>query len=227
MPTLRAEVRDLHGRAPVLVLTAILSLALFGAAAIGLLVDPRELLGAARGEQSHSNIDTPFDCAIFAALGIAIVWLLPIVLLVQHVRSPARDRALAMAFRIGLALNIIGSAAGWMTVQPQPAQLTAIAQGTHPLRVGAHTVGASDGGRGMPLTNWSRTNGDLRIPHFIGLHALQLLPLLVLLIRAARRHQRDDATERGLLRLAGGACVVVFVVALRQAVAGHPLLSPF
>jgi len=282
MPTLRAEVRDLHGRAPVLVLTAILSLALFGAAAIGLLVDQRELLGAplwlkpakfglsgavylgalawmvrdlpasrvtriatamigwllvgetllvcmqaARGMQSHFNIDTPLDSAIFAAMGmgISIVWLLSMVLLIQHLRSPARDRAMAMAFRIGLALNIIGSAVGWMMVQPQPGQLTAITQGTHPFRVGAHTVGASDGSRGMPLTNWSRTNGDLRIPHFIGLHALQLLPLIVVLIRAARR-RRDDATERRLLTLAAGACVALFVVALRQAVAGQPSFPP-
>jgi len=282
MPTIGAEIRDLHGRAPALVLTAILSLALFGSAAIGLLVDPRELLGAplwlkpvkfglsgaaylgalawmvrdlpasrvtriasatigwllvaetllvcmqaARGVQSHFNIDTPFDGAIFATMGIGIatVWLLSMLLLVQHVRNPARDRAMAMAFRIGLVLNITGSAVGWMMVQPQPAQITAITQGTHPFRVGAHTVGASDGGSGMPFTNWSRTNGDLRIPHFIGLHALQLLPLIVLLIRAAR-HQRDDAAERRLLTLAGGVCVALFVVALQQAVAGHPLFPP-
>ena len=282
MSTLRDALRDLQARTPVLVLTTILCLALFGAAAIGLLIDPRELVGApiwlkpakfglsgavylgalawmvrdlpasrvtriasamigwllvgetclvfiqaARGVQSHFNIDTALDGAIFATMGIGIsvVWVLSMVLLVQHVRTPAHDRAMAMAFRIGLALNITGSAVGWMMVQPQPAQITAITQGTHPFRVGSHTVGAADGGVGMPVTNWSRSNGDLRIPHFIGLHALQLLPLVVLLIRAVRR-QRDDAIERSLLALAAGGCASAFFVALQQAVAGQPLLPP-
>ncbi|ULQ54106.1 hypothetical protein [Flavihumibacter fluvii] len=51
-------------------------------------------------------------------------------------------------------------------------------EGFYMVVINQHTIGAPDGQPGFPLTNWSRQNGDLRIPHFFGLHTLQLFPLL-------------------------------------------------
>ena len=180
---------------------------------------------AARGTSSHFNIDTPLDTAIFSSMGvgIAVVWLSSAVILWLHLRTPGGDRAMALAFRLGLTLNILGAGVGWTMTRPFPGQIEAISRGVHPFVAGAHTVGAADGGAGLPITRWSTDHGDLRIAHFVGMHALQLLPLLLLGIRLVRQ-AADDDFERAALIVATAAYLAAFVALLLQALNGHPLV---
>ena len=182
---------------------------------------------AARGTTSHFNADSALNAAIFASMGIGIatVWVMSMVLLRLYWKTPAADRSMATAMRLGLALNIVGAGVGWTMTQPRPEQLAAIKHGVRPFIAGQHTVGAPDGGAGMPLTRWSRDHGDLRVPHFLGMHALQLLPLLLLGLRRVRT-TRDDGAELLVILFAATLCAAIFIAALLQALAGHPFIPP-
>ena len=74
----------------------------------------------------------------------------------------------------------------------------------------------------MPLTGWSTVGGDLRIGHFVGLHALQALPLLGMLLG----RWFDTGTRARLLLIAGAAYGVLVVLLTWQALRGQPLLRP-
>jgi len=42
----------------------------------------------------------------------------------------------------------------------------------------SHTVGAMNDNSNWFIIGWSKTVGDLRVAHFIGMHALQVLPIV-------------------------------------------------
>ena len=88
----------------------------------------------------------------------------------------------------------------------------------------AHTVGAPDGGPGLPFVNWSTRSGDLRVAHFLAFHALQLLPLAGFALSRFKPHwpPRRQVACVLALALAYTACVSL---AFWQALAGRPLLS--
>jgi hypothetical protein len=120
-------------------------------------------LQSARGVPSHFNVTTPLNAAMFAAMGIMIginTALLIWVCLLFFVDHPHLPLAYLWGIRFGLLLFLLASFEGVFMVM-----------------YGSHTVGAPDGGAGLPFVNWSREHGDLRVMHFAGMHALQVLPL--------------------------------------------------
>ena len=177
-----------------------------------------------RGTTSHFNVSTVLNGVLFGVMGTLII--------VQTAASAAvavalwrerhfDDRAIAWAMRIGMTLTIVGAATGGLMTRPTGAQLEQ-ARTTHVMTVtGAHTVGAPDGGPGLPGTGWSTEHGDLRVPHFVGLHTLQVLPLLVL---ALRRRGWPERLRIGAAVGFGVAYAGLYVSLLVQALRGQPVL---
>jgi hypothetical protein len=90
-------------------------------------------------------------------------------------------------------------------------------------RAGQHSVGGFDGGPGVPVTGWSREHGDLRVPHFIGLHALQALTLIAVALRSLRR---SDRSRVRLVLAAAASYASLFVLLLWQALRGISVVAP-
>jgi hypothetical protein len=120
-----------------------------------------------------------------------------------------------------MTMTIVGALTGGLMTRPTDAQLAEASASGRIVLAGAHTVGAPDGGPGLPVTGWSTRHGDLRVAHFVGLHALQVLPILTLVAFRGRREQ----TRVRLTLSAALAYVLVFVALLVQALRGMPLVA--
>jgi hypothetical protein len=186
---------------------------------------------AVRGRMSHFNAASPFDAALFAVMGasIAAVWVLNLIQAVVLMRERLADRAMDWAIRLGTAISLAGMAVAFLMTPPTAEQRAAMSAGKAVTATGAHSVGVPDGGPGLPITGWSTVGGDLRVPHFIGLHALQALPLLaVVLVVAARRLPRlhDDGVRLRLIAISSAAYVGLVALTTWQALRGQPLTGP-
>jgi hypothetical protein len=94
------------------------------------------------------------------------------------------------SLRLGALICVLGAASGGFMVGPTAQQRQAFAAHEKVTAIGGHTVDASDGGEGIPGVGWSLHHGDLRVPHFFGLHALQILPFLGWLVSRKRKSTR-------------------------------------
>lgn len=120
---------------------------------------------AAIGQKSHFNITTTLNMILYNIMGIAIttlaVWTGVMAWRFFKQKQFTASMSYTWGIRLGIVLFVIFSFEGGLMA----ARLS-------------HTVGSVDGSTGLPVVNWSRQYGDLRIAHFIGIHALQVLPLL-------------------------------------------------
>lgn len=190
-------------------------------------------LAAGRGTFSHFNIGTD-AFAQFVALsfqiGVSGAFISNLVFVVLVLIQRAVDRPMATALRFGLFLStaamvvpvFLSGASG-----PEP-RTVADAAGNPVKLAGGHGVGDPDG-NGVPLTNWNADGGDLRVPHFVGLHGIQVLILVAVLLAAlaaGRSWLRDDRVRARLVRVLAIGYSGVFATVVWQAARDQSVISP-
>ncbi len=178
-----------------------------------------------RGVASHFNVGTPLDAALFGTMGtaIALLWVASMVIAAALFVQSFDNPVLGAALRCGMLLTVLGSASGVLMPGPTKAQLAESKQtGKLPL-IGAHTVGAPDGGPGLPGVGWSTLFGDLRVPHFLGLHGVQIIPLLGWLLLLQKVPE-----SRAVLKVysASASYLGLYGLLLWQAIRAEPLTNP-
>lgn len=196
--------------------------------AIGLFIENIIITGQAiRGIPSHFNNTTDFDMLLFNIMGgtIMLLAVLNLLLGIWFFFQRLPDRTIAWGIRTGVLISFVGMMVAFlMAAQPTPTQLAELEAGARPSALGAHSVGVEDGGPGLPFVGWSTEGGDLRIPHFVGLHAMQVLPLLGYLL--SRRKALLPRQRLTLLFTSALAYLGLLVLLTWQALRGQSIIAP-
>ena len=157
---------------------------------------------ANKGQLSHYNISTPVYSALYSMMALAAsavtIYTAYVGLLFFTNSFPELPNYYLWAIRFGIILFVIFSFEGF-------------AMGS---RLN-HSVGALNDNSSWFIIGWSKTVGDLRVAHFIGMHALQVLPVLSFYVFKNTKLTLAISMLYGLLAL----------LTLIQALQGKPLVK--
>ena len=159
-------------------------------------------LQAALGQASHYNVGDAFHGLMYTLMGFGALALTATQPWLAWLVWRHGDRGVAPPYRLAVLLGLVltfalGATVGMLLGGLQP------------------PVGA-----GLPVVGWSRIGGDLRVAHFVGIHAGQVLPL----IGYALATRRLRGTVAGVW-LAAGLWTALWAVTLVQALQGRPLIG--
>jgi hypothetical protein len=151
---------------------------------------------AMRGQQSHFNKTDAFGIILYSMMGIFILtvtlWTAYITYIFIKQKIYDLHPTIVLSIKFGLIYFVIFSLFGGYISGLQ-----------------GHTVGAVDGGAGVPFLNWSTAFGDLRIAHFFGMHSLQLLPLVGIV---ASKYFGEKSKQIVVLFSLLYLCFIIFVM---------------
>lgn len=119
---------------------------------------------ASKGQLSHFNISTPTHSLLYSLMGLVAVlvtlYTAYIGFLFFTQSFPNLPGYYVWSIRLGILIFVIFSFEGGLMGSRMN-----------------HSIGAINDNSNWWIIGWSKAVGDLRVSHFIGMHALQLLPL--------------------------------------------------
>lgn len=159
-------------------------------------------LQAALGEASHYNVGDPVHALLYTLMGLAALVLTATQPWLAWLIWRHGERRVAPSYRLGVLLGlgltfVLGASVGILLGGAQPAS-----------------------GVGLPVVGWSRSMGDLRVAHFVGIHAGQVLPLAGF----ALARWRPGAAVAGVWGVTA-LWTALWAGTLWQALSGRPLLG--
>lgn len=166
----------------------------------------------ALGEGSHFNTASRFHAWMYSLMGVGAVLLASAALALGILIARTKDYKLPPALKLAIVLGLIATFVlgtgfgGYLSAQ----------------RAGHWVGGALTDAGGLPVFNWSRSGGDLRVAHFFGIHAMHFIPAFaaVLAVTGAGQAAARRAVW-GFTALFTALCIWTFV----QATRGQPFLG--
>lgn len=156
---------------------------------------------AARGQRSHFNNSTPLYATLYALMALAAtavtVYTAYVGFLFFNDNISGMPSHYLLAIRWGIIIFVIFSLEGFVMGGRM-----------------SHTIGGADGNHGIPILNWSRKFGDPRVAHFIGMHALQVLPFIAYYI----------VKNNTAIHIIAILYLLLALVTLMQALNGRPFI---
>ena len=130
------------------------------------------------GTTSHFNVSSPTAIVVWSLMAtfISIVLFSTIFISLMILFQNQQEFNLKLALALGSINTAVGMGLAYLMTWPTATQLA-----NYKGIAGAHAVGVSDGGPGLPFLGWSTVAGDLRVGHFFGLHSIQVAAILLAL----------------------------------------------
>lgn len=166
---------------------------------------------AARGEASHFNVSNTWNQIVFSIMGtsISIFWLFHLAIIIPIFKHKQITKPIRESLLWGLVIAGFGMIIGFLMTTPRPEQLEMMKQGIFQTS-GSHTFGGEPG-QGITFFGWSTIVGDMRVPHFFGMHVMQVFFVLAAFLMPKKETKEQSYIVRmfGILFLSTNILMVV------------------